>query len=62
MTHFLTDKPDRQKYVRTLKRALTSDGYVIIATLGIDGSLKCSGNKSSAISALPEVPPQPHEA
>ena len=41
--HFLTDKPDRQKYVQTLKRTLTSDGYVIIATFAIDGPLKCSG-------------------
>ena len=41
--HFLTDKPDRQKYVQTLKRTLTSDGYMIIATFAIDGPLKCSG-------------------
>jgi SAM-dependent methyltransferase len=41
--HFLRDKPDRQKYVQTLKRTLTSDGYVIIATFAIDGPLKCSG-------------------
>ena len=41
--HFLTDKPDRQKYIQTLKRTLTSDGYVIIATFAIDGPLKCSG-------------------
>jgi ubiquinone/menaquinone biosynthesis C-methylase UbiE len=43
VSHFLTDKPDRQKYVQTLKRTLTSDGYVIIATFAIDGPLKCSG-------------------
>ena len=41
--HFLTDKADRQKYVETLKRTLTSNGHVIIATFAIDGPLKCSG-------------------
>ncbi len=41
--HFLTDKADRQKYVQTLKRTLTPDGRVIIATFAIDGPLKCSG-------------------
>ena len=41
--HFLTDKADRQKYVETLKRTLTPDGHVIIATFAIDGPLKCSG-------------------
>ena len=41
--HFLTDKADRQKYVQTLKRTLTPDGHVIIATFAIDGPLKCSG-------------------
>lgn len=41
--HFLTDKADRQKYVQTLKRTLTHDGHVVIATFAIDGPLKCSG-------------------
>ncbi len=41
--HFLTDTADRQKYVETLKRALTPDGHVIIATFAIDGPMKCSG-------------------
>ncbi|MCC6821742.1 MAG: class I SAM-dependent methyltransferase [Verrucomicrobia subdivision 3 bacterium] len=41
--HFLTDKADRQNYVETLKRTLTDDGHVIIATFAIDGPLKCSG-------------------
>lgn len=41
--HFLTDKADRQKYVQTLKRTLTPDGHVIIATFAIDGPVKCSG-------------------
>ena len=41
--HFLTDKADRQKYVQSLKRTLTPNGHVIIATFAIDGPLKCSG-------------------
>ena len=41
--HFLTDKVDREKYVQTLKRTLTTDGHVIIATFAADGPLKCSG-------------------
>jgi SAM-dependent methyltransferase len=41
--HFLTDKADRQRYVESLKRTLTPDGQVIIATFAIDGPLKCSG-------------------
>lgn len=41
--HFLTDKADRRKYVQSLKRTLTPDGQVIIATFAIDGPLKCSG-------------------
>lgn len=41
--HFLTNKADRQKYVETLKRTLTPDGHVIIATFALDGPPKCSG-------------------
>lgn len=41
--HFLTDKAERQKYVQTLKRTLTPDGQIIIATFANDGPLKCSG-------------------
>jgi SAM-dependent methyltransferase len=41
--HFLTDKADRKKYVQILKRTLTPDGDVIIATFAIDGPPKCSG-------------------
>jgi SAM-dependent methyltransferase len=41
--HFLTDKRDRQNYVRVLKRTLAPDGHAIIATFSIDGPLKCSG-------------------
>ncbi|MCC6822888.1 MAG: class I SAM-dependent methyltransferase [Verrucomicrobiota bacterium] len=31
--HSPTNKGDRQKYVEALKRRLTDDGYVILATL-----------------------------
>lgn len=41
--HFLTEAKDRRKYVETLKRALTPDGCIIIATFAIDGPEKCSG-------------------
>ncbi|QSR89174.1 class I SAM-dependent methyltransferase [Methylacidiphilum caldifontis] len=41
--HFLTHKDDRQKYVETLRRTLTPDGHVIIATFAVDGPVKCSG-------------------
>ena len=39
----MTDKAERQKYVQTLKRTLTRDGQIIIATFAVDGPLKCSG-------------------
>lgn len=41
--HFLTDKADRRKYVEALKRTLTPDGHVTIATFAADGPVKCSG-------------------
>ena len=41
--HFLTEKHDRQKYIRALKRTLMPNGHVIIATFATDGPLKCSG-------------------
>jgi len=41
--HFLTQKPDRQKYVEVLKSALPSGGHVIIAAFALGGPEKCSG-------------------
>ena len=41
--HFLTDKADRQKYVEAMKRTLTPEGHVVIATFATDGPEKCSG-------------------
>jgi SAM-dependent methyltransferase len=41
--HFLTKAPDRQRYVRQVRRALSPDGYVLIATFAPDGPERCSG-------------------
>ncbi|HEY5991190.1 MAG TPA: class I SAM-dependent methyltransferase [Candidatus Udaeobacter sp.] len=41
--HFLTDAAQRRAYVQTLRRTLTSDGTVIIATFATDGPTRCSG-------------------
>jgi len=41
--HFLTEEADREKYVQTLQRTVTTDSHVIIATFASDGPLKCSG-------------------
>lgn len=41
--HFLTDASDRRKYIEVLKRSLTVDGHVIIATFAVGGPTSCSG-------------------
>jgi SAM-dependent methyltransferase len=41
--HFLTDASDRSAYVRHLKKAVRSGGYVIIGTFAPDGPERCSG-------------------
>ena len=41
--HFLTDKPDREKYVEVLNLALRPGGHLIIAAFAIGGPEKCSG-------------------
>lgn len=41
--HFLTDADDRRRYIEALRRGLTTDGHLIIATFGLDGPEKCSG-------------------
>ena len=41
--HFLTDAAPRRAYVQTLRRTLTSDATVIIATFAMDGPTRCSG-------------------
>ncbi len=41
--HFLTDKSDRNNYVKVLKNVLKPNGHLIIATFAIGGPEKCSG-------------------
>jgi SAM-dependent methyltransferase len=41
--HFLTDPADRQRYVDVMRAALPPGGYLVLATFGPDGPLKCSG-------------------
>jgi len=41
--HFLTDPADRKRYLHTLKNSLIPKGYVLMATFGPNGPLKCSG-------------------
>ena len=41
--HFLTEAPDRARYVEVLKSALELGAYAILATFGPDGPEKCSG-------------------
>ena len=43
MLHFLLDADDCARYVDTLRRALVPGGYLVLATFGPDGPLKCSG-------------------
>lgn len=41
--HFLTDAPDRARYVDQVRRTVKSGGHVIVATFATDGPDKCSG-------------------
>lgn len=41
--HFLTAPKDRQKYVKTLRRALASGGTLLLATFAPEGPRRCSG-------------------
>jgi len=41
--HFLTEKSDRDAYVRQVMRAVRPGGHVIVATFAPDGPEKCSG-------------------
>jgi SAM-dependent methyltransferase len=40
--HFLTDESDRRRYIEQVRRAVRPGGYVIVATFGPNGPLKCS--------------------
>lgn len=41
--HFLTEKADREAYVRQVFRAIKPGGHVIMATFGSHGPTQCSG-------------------
>jgi SAM-dependent methyltransferase len=41
--HFMTDRSDRERYLRTLRSSLAPGGHVIVATFGPDGPQRCSG-------------------
>lgn len=41
--HFLTDEQSRHDYVTQVRKSVKKGGYVIMATFGSEGPLKCSG-------------------
>lgn len=41
--HFLTEPEQKEAYVRQVSSSVKAGGYVIIATFGLEGPLKCSG-------------------
>ncbi|MDZ4164804.1 MAG: class I SAM-dependent methyltransferase [Smithellaceae bacterium] len=41
--HFLTDTKDRERYLDTLRRTLSSRGHFLLATFGPEGPTRCSG-------------------
>ena len=41
--HFLTDPAARQAYIELVRRSVKPGGYVLMATFGPNGPLKCSG-------------------
>lgn len=49
--HFLTEPTDRQRYIEQVRRALASDGHVIVATFGPEGPQRCSGLPTSRYDA-----------
>jgi ubiquinone/menaquinone biosynthesis C-methylase UbiE len=69
--HFLTDDAARSAYVDRLKRALKSDGHVIIGTFALNGPERCSGlpvTRHDAVSLAATLGPEfrlidtrPHE-
>ena len=40
--HFLTEKPDREKYVSRVRESLNKGGFLILAAFAKDGPDKCS--------------------
>jgi SAM-dependent methyltransferase len=41
--HFLTSRPDQERYVKTLTNVLIPGGHVVLATFGPEGPDRCSG-------------------
>ena len=41
--HFLTEEPDRVRYVEKVRQSLVKHGHVIMAPFSQEGPLKCSG-------------------
>lgn len=41
--HFLTEPAQRMAYIRQVARSVKPGGYVIVATFGPEGPVKCSG-------------------
>jgi len=41
--HFLTQPDERRRYVDTMRHAVGSNGYVIVATFALEGPTRCSG-------------------
>ena len=41
--HFLTEREQREAYVKQVARSVKLGGYVIVATFGENGPVKCSG-------------------
>ncbi|MEQ6902711.1 class I SAM-dependent methyltransferase [Nocardioides sp. YIM 152588] len=41
--HFLTEADEREDYLASLRRSLTDDGWLVVATFGPDGPTTCSG-------------------
>ena len=41
--HFLVSPEDRRKYIESLTKSLKFKGYLLMATFGPNGPLKCSG-------------------
>lgn len=41
--HFLTEAPQRERYVQQVRQAVRPGGYVVMATFGTQGPLQCSG-------------------
>jgi len=41
--HFLTNRSDRESYIKALKQSIEPGGHIIMMTFAIDGPKKCSG-------------------